>query len=34
MIEAYEFTDEELQKLCDAIVWTTILAAIHNDGVI
>lgn len=34
MVEVYEYTPEELQKLGDAIVWTTIYAAIHNDGVI
>lgn len=34
MVEAYDYTPEELQRLGDAIVWTTILAAIHNDGVI
>ncbi|MEZ4721765.1 MAG: hypothetical protein R2813_07825 [Flavobacteriales bacterium] len=34
MEEVYEFTDVELQKLGDAIVWTTILAAIHQDGII
>lgn len=34
MEEAYEYTEEELKKLGDAIVWTAILAAIHADGVI
>lgn len=34
MEEAYEYSEEELKKLGDAIVWTTILAAIHNDGII
>ena len=34
MVEAYDYTDGELQKMGDAIVWTTILAAIHNDGII
>ncbi len=34
MEEAYEYTEEELKKLGDAIVWTTILAAVHVDGVI
>jgi hypothetical protein len=34
MEDAYDYSPEELQKLGDAIVWTTILAAIHQDGVI
>ena len=34
MVEAYEYTDEELRKCGDAIVWTTIYAAVHNDGVV
>ena len=34
MVDAYDYTPEELQKLGDIIVWTTILAASHNDGVI
>lgn len=34
MEETYEYSDEVIAKLGDAIVWTTILAAIHQDGVI
>jgi len=34
MEDVYEYTDEELTKLGDAIVWTAILAAIHADGII
>lgn len=34
MEEVYEYSDVELKKLGDAIVWTAILAAIHTDGVI
>ncbi len=34
MEDIYEYSEEELRKLGDAIVWTTILAAIHQDGVI
>ena len=34
MQEVYTYSDEELKKLGDAIVWTAILAAIHQDGVI
>lgn len=34
MEDAYEYTQEELTRLGDAIVWTAILAAIHADGVI
>lgn len=30
----YEFSQEELTKLSDAIVWTALLAAVHEDGVI
>lgn len=34
MEEVYEYTEQELKQLGDAIVWTAILAAIHADGVI
>lgn len=34
MSEVYDYTEEELRKCGDAIVWTTIFAAIHSDGVI
>ncbi|GAB4377617.1 MAG: hypothetical protein Kow0075_06390 [Salibacteraceae bacterium] len=34
MEEVYDYTPEELKKLGDAIVWTCILAAVHQDGVI
>lgn len=34
MADIYTYTDEELKNLGDAIIWTTILAAIHQDGVI
>ncbi len=34
MEDVYEYSDEVIAKLGDAIVWTTILAAIHQDGVI
>lgn len=34
MEEVYKYTQDELTKLGDAIVWTAILAAIHQDGVI
>lgn len=34
MEEIYKYSDEVIAKLGDAIVWTTILAAVHQDGVI
>lgn len=34
MEDIYEYTDKELNQLGNAIVWTALLAAIHNDGVI
>lgn len=34
MEEKYEYEPEVYQRLGDAIVWTTILAATHSDGVI
>jgi hypothetical protein len=34
MEELYNYSDEVIAKLGDAIVWTTILAAVHQDGVI
>lgn len=34
MGDVYEYTEEEMKKLGDAVVWTTILAAVHADGVI
>lgn len=34
MSDIYEYTEEELRGLGDIIIWTTIYAAIHNDGVI
>lgn len=34
MNETYEFEEEHLIKMGDAILWTTILAAVHQDGVI
>ncbi len=30
----YEFEPDHLTKMGDAILWTTILAAVHQDGVI
>lgn len=30
----YEYTEDQLKQLGDAIVWTALLAAIHVDGVI
>ncbi|MEQ9188735.1 MAG: hypothetical protein RLP15_13455 [Cryomorphaceae bacterium] len=34
MEDTYEFSAEVYKKLGDAILWTTILAAVHKDGVI
>lgn len=34
MKETYEFEPSQLTKMGDAILWTTILAAVHQDGVI
>jgi hypothetical protein len=34
MNETYEFEEDHLIKMGDAILWTTILAAVHQDGVI
>ncbi|GAB5539184.1 MAG: hypothetical protein Salg2KO_12870 [Salibacteraceae bacterium] len=34
MSDIYEYSDEELQELGKIIVWTTVYAAVHNDGVI
>lgn len=34
MEDIYDYTEEELKKLGDAIVWTAILGAVHQDGVI
>lgn len=32
--EVYKYTEEEHRKLGDAVVWTCILAAVHQDGII
>jgi len=34
MEDTYEYSEEVYKKLGDAILWTTILAAVHKDGVI
>lgn len=34
MSETYEFEQDQLVKMGDAILWTAILAAVHQDGVI
>ncbi|MEX2595384.1 MAG: hypothetical protein WEC59_00530 [Salibacteraceae bacterium] len=33
-MDTYSYKEEELKKMGDAILWTTILAAVHQDGVI
>ena len=30
----YDYSDNVISKLGDAVVWTAILAAVHQDGVI
>ena len=30
--ETYEYSSEQYKKLGDAIIWTTLLAAVHKDG--
>ena len=32
--ETFEFEEEQLRKMGDAVLWTTILAAVHQDGII
>jgi|GEM_PF-407250 len=34
MDQRFKYSDEQLRLLGNAIVWTTVLAAVHNDGVI
>lgn len=34
MEETFDYTDEQYRQLGNAIVWTSILAAVHKDGVI
>lgn len=34
MEDTFEYSEKELKHLGDAILWTTILASVHKDGVI